>query len=131
MTEFTEQVLLNRFDSKELDKLARFTTQLNLMIRDALGRGDSICGAYFTEYFGLEQNLDLLRAQVLTPDRFYGWEGEYELGDDPEFSGDQYVYDSKYISVIESLTGGPIERFMTLTSQEKTQILQIANDPSH
>jgi hypothetical protein len=119
------------FDSNELEVLARFTTQLNSMIRDALGRGDSICGAYFTEFFRLEQNLDLLRAQVLTPDRFYGWEGEYGSGDSPEFSDDQYVYDSKYIRVIESLTGGPIESFMTLSSREKSQLLIIANDPSH
>ena len=60
------------FSEKELITLADHTRQLNIMIRDALGRGNSVCGAYFSQMFGLEQNLHLLRNHVLEPGRFYG-----------------------------------------------------------
>lgn len=65
------------FDENELATLSQYADQINVMIREALGLGGSVCGAYFSEMFGLKENLDLLRSHVLKPDRFYGWEGLY------------------------------------------------------
>ena len=119
------------FNKQELITLADHTKQLNIMIRDALGRGNSVCGAYFSQMFGLEQNLDLLRYHVLEPGRFYGWEGLYQGSDDPYLSDEQYVYDSKYIPAIESLAGKNIRDFMNLSKLEKDKLRSIANDPDH
>jgi hypothetical protein len=119
------------FDERELEILESYTDQINVMIRAALGIGDSICGAYFSQLFGLQQNLDLLRWHILEPGRFYGWEGSYRADGEHIYSDEQYVYTSKYIPVAESLAGESIEDIIRLTDQEKERILSIANDANH
>lgn len=117
------------FNDSEIEFLARHSHRVNLMIRDALDRGDSICGAHFSKQFGLAQNLDLLRARIIKPGRFYGWEGSYDPADDPHLSDNQYVYHSTYVAVAESLAGKAIHQIIILDDGEKSELLSIARDP--
>ena len=119
------------FDERELEILEDYADQINVMIREALGRGDSVCGAYFSQRFDMLQNLDLLRWHILEPGRFYGWEGSYRADGEHIYEDRQYVYGSKYISVAESLAGEPVKDFIDLTDAERARILSIANDTSH
>lgn len=121
----------NMFDERELEILEHYAQQINVMIREALGTGDSVCGAYFSQRFGLKQNLDLLRYHILEPGRFYGWEGSYRADGEQIYADEQYVYHSKYIAVAESLAGEPIKDIIQLTDQEEAKILSIANDANH
>ena len=119
------------FDKRELELLENYAQQINVMIRAALGIGDSVCGAYFSQRFGLQENLDLLRYHILEPQRFYGWEGSFRADGQQIYADDQYVYTSQYIPVAESLAGVPIEEFIELTEREEAGIRSIANDPGH
>lgn len=119
------------FDERELEILESYTNQMNVIIRGALGIGDSVCGAYFSQRFGLKENLDLLRYHILEPGRFYGWEGSYRADGQHIYADDQYVYDSKYIAVAESLAGEPIRDIIQMTDAEEARILSMANDANH
>lgn len=119
------------FDERELEILEDYKDQVNVMIQEALGRGDSVCGAYFSQRFGLQQNLDLLRWHILEPGKFYGWEGSYRADGEHIYEDRQYVYGSKYISVAESLAGEAVKDFIDLTDAEEARILGIANDADH
>lgn len=119
------------FDQRELEILESYVEPINVMIRAALGIGDSVCGAYFSQRFGLTQNLDLLRWHILEPGQFYGWEGSFRADGTHIYADEQYVYDSKYIAVAESLAGKPIYEVIQLTDDERAKILRIARDTSH
>ena len=130
-TGFEHSSVTSAFSEKELRILDSNREALNLMIREALGVQDSVGGAMLTAHFGIDKNLDLLRYQILEPGRAYGWEGSYMAGEDWYMSDEQYVYHSRYIEALESITGKPVHEVIELTERERNRINELAADPSN
>ena len=128
---FEQDPVTKVFSDEQLKILLDNLDDLNLMIREALGIGNSIGGALLSAHFDVKQNVDLLRYHILEPGRTYGWEGTYESDDERYFSDGQYVYHSQYISAIEDLMAAPLNEIITLTDREKDRIQRLANSPEN
>ena len=127
---FEHDPVATAFSEGELKILDDNRDALNLMIREAMGGQHSVGGALLSAYFGIDENLDLLRYVVLDPGRVYGWEGS-PVSDDWFYEDHQYVYHSRYVEAIEQITGKPLHEFVELTEHERDRINAIASNPRH
>jgi hypothetical protein len=130
-TDFIQESVPDTFSDDEMQVLAANPDALNLMIRDALGHQHSVGGAKLMAHFGLRENFDYLRHQMLKPGRTYGWEGTYSNDEERYYSDGQYVYHSEYLAAIEEPAGTPLHEAIDLTGRERQRIADLAAKPNH
>jgi hypothetical protein len=116
------------FSQEDLGILSRHLVPLESMIVTALGLQESVWGAKLAGHFGLASALPLLRAHLLTPRRFYGWEGPDYSTLEAYLEDNQFPYGMAYLEAVEALTGKPLDLAVRLTQAELDQLESLAKN---
>ncbi|MEM8982144.1 MAG: hypothetical protein AAGC71_03905 [Pseudomonadota bacterium] len=129
-TDFVWENPEREFFEDELAHLAARTDALEAMICDALTVGHSVLGAELLVYYKLDGCIEPLRARLLEPGRFYGWEGTAGLPNN-HLHDNQYPYHHRYFGALEALFDPrKLREGLALSQNETRELRMMAADPS-
>lgn len=114
-----------RFTEHELKWLRENRNGIQMQIVDYI-RDGSVPAIQIAEHLKLKSALPILKEKLLTLREPYGWEGPDYSKEESYLFDEQYPYHQLYIHTIQEISGLPIHKAASLTSQEKAGLTQIA-----